>query len=165
MFPATEREAGEVDIRKVESVRSRKRGQNFSIERILGRPRDGQEGEEERRAEEEEEDLELEMEEADEEEDDEEEDEEETATHQKYHQLKKEHGHIDHLLGLSPSSKDSHQSQPDRVILPRPPPPPPLRLPPTSPFFPTPSPFSQDPFLLSTPIQSPRYSSIYVLLA
>ena len=162
MFPATEREAGEVDIRKVESVRSRKRGQNFSIERILGRPRDGQEGEEERRAEEEEEELELEMEEADEEEDDEEEDEEETATHQKYHQLKKEHGHIDHLLGLSPSSKDSHQSQPDRVILPRPPPPPPLRLPPTSPFFPTPSPFSQDPFLLSTPIQSPRYSSIYL---
>ena len=67
MFPATEREAGEVDIRKVESVRSRKRGQNFSIERILGRPRDGQDGEEERRAEEEEEDLELEMEEADEE--------------------------------------------------------------------------------------------------
>ena len=101
------------------------------------------------------------MEEADKEEDDEEEDEEETATHQKYHQLKNEHGHIDHLLGLSPSSKDSHQSQPDRVILPRPPPPP-LRLPPTSPFFPTPSPFSQDPFLLSTPIQSPRYSSIYL---
>ena len=159
MFPAMEREAGEV----VESMRSRKRGQNFSIERILGRARDGQEGEEERRAEEEEEEgkLELEMEEADEEEDDDEEDEEETATN---HQLKKEHVHIDHLLGLSPSSKGS-QSQPDpsshgrvqQAILPRPPPP--LRLPPTSPFFHTPSPFSQDPFLL-TPIQSPRYSSI-----
>ena len=156
MFPA------EVDCRKTESVRSGKRGQNFSIERILGEPRVGQEGGEDRQAEGEE--GELEMEEVDEDEDNEEEDEEETATNQRYHQLKKENVvHIDHLLGLGPTSKSS---QPDlsshgrvqQAILPRPPPP--LRLPPTSTFFPNPSPFSQDPFLL-TPIQSPRYSSIY----
>ena len=172
ILPAIEREAEEVGSRKVELMRIGKRGQNFSIERILGRGRDEEEGEEERQAEEEEEEEELETEEGDDEDDDEMEDEDETVNANQ-ELLRKEHLHLDQLLSLSPSSKES-QCQPDQIspgrvqaILPRPPSPPSLRLPvdvggrlpPTSTFFPTPSPFSQDPFLL-TPIRSPRYSSI-----
>ena len=172
ILPAIEREAEEVGSRKVELMRIGKRGQNFSIERILGRGRDEEEGEEERQAEEEEEEEELETEEGDDEDDDEMEDEDETVNANQ-ELLRKEHLHLDQLLSLSPSSKES-QCQPDQIslgrvqqqaILPRPPSPPSLRLPPTSSvpptsiFFPTPSPFSQDPFLL-TPIRSPRYSSI-----
>ena len=151
------REAGEVGMRKAESMRSRKGGQNFSIERILGRVRDGQEGEERQADQEEEEGEEQEI-------DEDQDDEEEDKTNEEY-QLKKEHVDIDRLLGLSPSPKaqpnptSNSRMQP---ILPRPPPP----LPPstsTQSFFPTPSPFSQDPFLL-TPLQSPRYSFMLSIL-
>ena len=157
VLPAFESEPG-VEGRKLESMRSRKGGQNFSIERILGRVRGGQEGVE-RVA-----DQEEELEKGDEEEDYEEEDNgDENITNQEY-QLKKEHVQIEHLLGLSPKYPP-HQPDPTssgrvQPILPRPPP---LVPPATSTvapsLFPRASPFSQDPFLL-TPLQSQRYSFI-----
>ena len=146
-----ERDSGEVGGRKVEPMRSRKGGQNFSIERILGRVRDGQEGEERQADQEEGEEQEI-----DEDEDDEEEDEDEPN---REYQLKKEDDHIEHLLGLSPSTK----AQPNPIsngrvqpILPRLPPPLPAATSSTQSFFPRPPAFSQDPFLL-TPLQSQRY--------
>ena len=166
VLPAFESEPGEG--RKVEAMRSRKGGQNFSIERILGRVRGGQEGVERLVDQEEDEGQEQELEEGDEEEDDEEEDNrEENITHQEY-QLKKEHVQIDHLLGLSPKysalQPDPTSSGRVQPILPRPPPLVPPPPPPTTStvapsLFPRASPFSQDPFLL-TPLQSQRYSFI-----
>ena len=140
----------------------RRKGQNFSIERILGRVRGGHEEEEEEEEEEGEEEERLEdhqeeegQEEGMEEGDDHngEEDEDETFTNEEL-QLKKENAP---LLNLS-ANPQPHPTSNGRVvqaILPRPPPllPPPSTS--TSPFFPRTSPFSQDPFLL-TSLQSSR---------
>lgn len=161
-LPAFESEVRD-EGRKVESMRSRKGGQNFSIERILGRVRGGQEGDERLAGQEEEDEgQEQELEEGDEEEEEEVEEEDsrdERITNQEY-QLKKEHVHIDNLLGLS-SKDSSYPTSIGRVqpILPRPPPlvPPPPTSAAAPSLFPRASPFSQDPFLL-TPLQSQRYS-------
>ena len=147
--------------RRVEAMRRRK-GQNFSIERILGRVRDGHEEDEEEEEEEEEERLEDHQEEEGQEEGMEEgddhngeEDEDETFTNEEL-QLKKENATAP-LLNLS-ANPQPHPTSNGRVvqaILPRPPPllPPPSTS--TPPFFPRTSPFSQDPFLL-TSLQSSR---------
>ena len=166
VLPAFDSEEGD-EGRKVESMRSRKGGQNFSIERILGRVRGGQEADERLADQEEYDGQEQELEEGDEDEVEEEDNRDEGITNQEY-QLKKEHAHIDHLLGLS-SKGSPDQPYPTSIgrvqpILPRPPPlvPPPPTSTVAPSLFPRASPFSQDPFLL-TPLQSQRYSFIAVV--
>ena len=139
----------------------RRKGQNFSIERILGRVRDGHEedGEEE---EEEEEKLEDHQEEEGQEEGMEEgddhngeEDENETFTNEEL-QLKKENATAPLLnLRANPQPQPTSNGRVVQAILPRPPPPLPPPSTSTPPFFPRTSPFSQDPFLL-TSLQSSR---------